>query len=764
MKRDIKKLIAQMTLEEKAGMCSGANFWETKAVDRLGIPSIMMSDGPHGLRKQSESPDHMGLNASIPATCFPPESALACSWDRSLMEKIGAAIGEECQAENISIILGPGSNIKRSPLGGRNFEYLSEDPYMSSEMAAGHIRGVQSRGVGTSLKHFAANNQEYNRLLIDTIVDERTLREIYLASFEGAVKKAQPWTVMCAYNKVNGEFCSEHRHLLTEILKDEWGHEGFVVSDWGAVNDRADGLAAGMELEMPTSGGFGDKRIVDAVKGGKIPEAALDNAVERILGIVFKAVDNKKSNASYSKEEHHQLARKAEAECMVLLKNEDGILPLKKEGTLAVIGGFAKKPRYQGGGSSHINPTKIDIPVTEMEKIAGSNMKILYADGYKLDNDGGLFSPKVFTSESDVADSDLINEAVAIAAKSDVAVIFAGLPESYESEGYDRQHMKLSEGHNKLIEAVAKVQKNVVVVLSNGSPVEMPWLSQVKGLLEGYLGGQAFGGAVADLLFGHANPCGKLAETFPMKLSDNPSYLNFHGDPKKVEYREGLFVGYRYYDAKEIEPLFPFGYGLSYTTFEHTEIAADKTEIYDDETVGVHVRVRNTGKVNGKETVQLYVRDVQSSVIRPYRELKGFEKIDLAPGEEKTVNFMLDKRSFAFYDIEKRDWRVESGEFEILAGSSSKNLALKTTIKVQNRTADKIQFTRNTSISDLMKVPEGAQLLKELFSDFPMFSFDSLSGGMAEMIMSMPLRSISLFNPAGAGEKVDKMLEKLNRI
>lgn len=765
MARDIKEIISQLTLEEKAGLCSGLDFWHTKGVERLGIPSIMMTDGPHGLRKQAEKADHLGLGGSVPATCFPSGATLACSWDRALIEKIGVALGEECQAENVSILLGPAANIKRSPLCGRNFEYFSEDPYLSSEMAANHIKGVQSQGVGTSLKHYAANNQEHRRLLIDAIIDERTLREIYLASFEGAVKQSQPWTVMCAYNKVNGKYCSENKYLLTDILKEEWGHEGFVVSDWGAVNERAEGLAAGLELEMPSSCGEGDKKIVEAVKSGKLPEHILDNAVERLLKVIFKALDNK-NNASYDREKHHLLAREAARECMILLKNDGDILPLRKEGTIAVIGAFARSPRYQGGGSSHVNPFRVDDGLEEIKKVAGDSAKILFAEGYKLDKPVGMFDSHGFGSNSDEVADDMIEQAREIAAKSDVAVVFAGLPESYESEGYDRKHMRIPEGHRKLIEAVAEVQKNVVVVLSNGSPVEMPWLDKVRGVLEGYLGGQAFGGAVADILFGLANPCGKLAETFPKKLSDNPSYLNFPGEPEKVEYREGLFVGYRYYDAKEIEPLFPFGYGLSYTSFEYTGISVDKDNISDNETVKVYVKVKNTGKMAGKEIVQLYIRDVESSVIRPPKELKGFEKVELKPGEEKTVTFTLGKRAFAYYNVDIKDWHVESGDFEILVGSSSRDITLKAVVYVQSTVAIKKRFTRNSTFGDLIASLVGVEILKQFLKKLGPFSIPSDPDALEaipDFVKEMPLRGmIMLSNGAFTEKNLEEMISALN--
>ncbi|MDY0380065.1 MAG: glycoside hydrolase family 3 C-terminal domain-containing protein, partial [Defluviitoga tunisiensis] len=693
MERDIKSLIAQMTLEEKASLCSGLDNWHTKPIERLGIPSIRMSDGPHGLRK--EVPNQQ---TSVPSTCFPTAVTTASSWDRELIKQMGQALAQECQAEEVDIILGPAINIKRSPLCGRNFEYFSEDPYLSSQLATAYIQAVQSMGVGTSLKHYAANNQEYRRFTIDETIDERTLREIYLSNFEGAVKEGKPWTVMCSYNRVNGILASENKYLLTDILKEEWGFEGFVVSDWGAVDERVEGIKAGLDLEMPSSYGIGDQKIIEAVKIGKLDEKELDQTVERLLKIIFKAVDNRKRGTTYDKQAHHKLARKIAGESMVLLKNQDNILPLKKEGTIAIIGAFAKKPRYQGGGSSHVNPTKLDNALEEIEKLVQGKAKIIYEEGYNLDNDE--------------MNQELIDKAKETAKKSNVAIIFAGLPDRYESEGYDRKHMKMPENHNKLIEEISKVQPNTIVVLSNGAPVEIPWIDKVKGLLESYLGGQAGGGAVADILFGEVNPSGKLAETFPKKLSHNPSYLNFPGEGNKVEYREGVFVGYRYYDKKEIEPLFPFGYGLSYTTFEYTDISVDKKEITDKETIEVKVKVKNTGKVKGKEIVQLYVRDVESKVNRPEKELKGFEKIELAPGEEKTVTFKLDKRSFAYYNTEIRDWYVESGEFEILVGKSSKEIELKETVKVNSTVTIKKKYDRNSTIGDLMEDPEASQVLK----------------------------------------------------
>ncbi|MGG3443688.1 glycoside hydrolase family 3 C-terminal domain-containing protein [Bacillus nitratireducens] len=752
MKRDIKKIISQMTLEEKASLCSGLDFWNTKGIERLGIPSIMVTDGPHGLRKQAEGADHLGIYNSIPSTCFPSAVGLASTWNKDLINQVGVALGEECQAENVGVLLGPGANIKRSPLCGRNFEYFSEDPYLSSQMAANHVKGVQSQGIGTSLKHFAANNQEHRRMSVDAIVDERTLREIYLASFEDVIKEAQPWTVMSAYNKINGEYASENNYLLNDILKDEWGFEGFVVSDWGAVNERVASLANGLELEMPSSFGIGEKKIVDAVNGGELSVEKLDQTVERLLNIIFKAVDNQLENAVYSKDAHHQLAREVASESMVMLKNEDSILPLKKEGTVAIIGEFAKQPRYQGGGSSHINPTKLESILEEIEMVSGEKTNILFEQGYNL--------------ASDDVDENMINEAKKIAESADTVVLFVGLPDRYESEGFDRKHLQMPENHVQLIEAIAEVQSNIVVVLSNGAPIEMPWIGKVKGILEGYLGGQALGGAIADLLFGDANPSGKLAETFPKVLSDNPSYLNFPGEGDKVEYKEGVFVGYRYYDKKNVEPLFPFGFGLSYTNFEYSNLSVDKKEIKDTETVSVTVNVKNIGSTVGKEIVQLYIKDVESTMIRPEKELKGFEKVELQPGEEKTVNFTLNKRSFAYYNVELKDWHVETGEFEILVGKSSREIVLQDNMYVQSTTIIQKTVHRNTLLGDIFADPILAPIAKGLMEkalkDSPFGSMaegdSDVSEMMDAMLNYMPLRALVNFS---AGAFTEEMLSEI---
>ena len=600
----IKELIAQMTLEEKATMCSGADFWHTESCERLGIPASMVSDGPHGLRKQNDKADHLGVNESIKAVCFPAGCGTAASFNRDLLYHMGETLGNECQAEGVSVILGPAVNIKRSPLCGRNFEYYSEDPLVASEIAGALIRGVQSRHVGTSLKHFLANNQETRRMSVDEIIDERTLNEIYLAAFEGAVKKAKPWTVMCSYNKINGTYAAAHHKYLTETLRDKWGFDGYVMSDWGAVNDRVEDLKAGLDLEMPSSLGANDKLIVEAVQNGTLEEKVLDAAVERVLNIVYRYTENRDAEAVFDLDHDHEVARKVAEETIVLLKN-DKVLPLTEGEDIAFIGKYAKKPRYQGGGSSHINSHKITRALDAAE--AAGNTHILYAEG--------------FDDKEDKIDEALLTEAVETAKRAKAAVIFAGLPDAFESEGFDREHMRMPDCQNELIERVAAVQPNTIVVLHNGAPVEMPWADRVKGILEAYLGGQAVGGAEYDILFGKVNPSAKLPETFPKQLEDNPSYLAGFGEGDHVEYREGIFVGYRYYDKKKMDVLFPFGYGLSYTTFDYSNLRLDKKTMKDTEELTVSVDVTNTGDRTGKEVVQLYVADKESTVIRPVKEL-----------------------------------------------------------------------------------------------------------------------------------------------
>jgi beta-glucosidase len=759
MENKIKELISKMTIEEKASLCSGETYWTTKPVERLGIPSIMVSDGPHGLRKQGGQADNLGIYDSIPATCFPTACALASSWNVELLGKVGKAIGEECQAENVHILLGPGVNIKRSPLCGRNFEYFSEDPMLSGELGAAFVNGVQSQGIGTSLKHFTANNQEYERMTISSEIDERVLREIYLAGFERVIKKAQPWTVMCSYNRLNGIYCSENKYLLTDILRDEWGFKGFVVSDWGAVNIRVEALKAGLDLEMPTTNGLSDRDIVKAVNEGKLDEEVLDKAVENILKILFKAVENQKENAVYDKEEHNKLAREAAAECIVLLKNEDKILPLNKDklNKIAVIGAFAKEPRYQGGGSSHVNATKLENAYDEIVKMVGDSVEINYAEGYPL--------------EKDDIDEEMLIHAKEAAKLAEVAILFIGLPERYESEGFDREHMEIPKNHKKLIEEVCSVQKNVVVVLSNGAAVTMaPWHNKVKGILEGWLTGQASGGAVSDILFGKVSPSAKLTETFPIKLSDNPSYLNFPGKKGKVKYQEGIFVGYRYYDAKEMEVLYPFGYGLSYTNFEYTDLKLSKKELLDTDTLEVKVKVKNIGDCFGQEIVQLYVKDIECREIRPEKELKAFTKVALNPGEEKEVILTLEKRDFAYYEENVKEWVVESGEFEILVGKSSREIVLKDTVNLKASQEIKFKVDRYTTIGEVVAEPKGKEIIEKLILQFRQSDSivseatdDQNPEMMHAMMQFMPLYKIINFsNGAISEEMLQSLIDTIN--
>ena len=698
---DIDKIIKEMTLEEKASLCTGEDYWHTKAIERLGIPSIMMADGPHGLRKQEGDNDNLGLGCAVEATCFPTASATACSWDIKLMDEIGKALAEECLQEEVSVVLGPGANIKRSPLCGRNFEYISEDPYLTGEMAAAMIGGIQSRGVGASLKHYVLNNQETRRMGISAVVDERAKREIYLAGFERAVKKAKPWTVMCSYNKEDGVYLSEHEKLLDGVLKQEWGFGGMVVSDWGASNDRVEGIKAGMDLEMPSNRGKSAEKIVAAVKTGMLSENDLDKSVARILALVEKSATNIKKEYRYDKEEHHMLAKKAAAQSSVLLKN-DGILPLEQKEKVLVIGEFAKTPRYQGAGSSQINPNKIDNALDAFDTLG---IDYEYSPGYCI--------------KSGKPDEGKIAEALRLAKDAEKVVIFAGLTDDYESEGYDREHLRMPESHNELIKRVSKINENTIVVLQNGSPVEMPWIDDVKAVLESYLGGQAGASAAVDILFGIINPSGKLAETFPIKLADNPSYGYFPGGPVTVEYRESIYVGYRYYDKAKKEVLFPFGYGLSYTDFEYSDLSVKKNGEYNYE---VNLKVENTGEFAGVEIVQLYVKSNGSQLFKAEKELKGFVKVSLEPGEKKGVSFVLDKRTFAFYDTQINDWNVDSGEYGVSIGASSADIRLSSYIMIESEelySFDKTGLEQYYTLSDGVLKISDSQFEKLLGKKLP---------------------------------------------
>lgn len=771
---DVKKLVNELTLEEKASLCSGADFWHTEAIDRLNIPAAMVSDGPHGIRKQENLADHMGVAESIKAIGFPTASAMACSFDRDLLHKVGDALGEECVAEDLAVLLGPGINMKRSPICGRNFEYYSEDPVVAGELGAAFVNGVQEHGVGTSLKHFAANNQEWRRMSISAEIDERTLREIYLAAFETVVKKAQPWTIMCSYNRINGVYSCENDWLLNKVLRDEWGFEGLVMTDWGAMDERVPSLKAGLDLEMPDCHGETDKLIVKAVQSGELEESVLDTAVERILTMVDKYLTARKDidpasmvhplpssvERGYDVAAHHALARTTAEQSAVLLKNED-ILPLQKDKKIAFIGEFAKVPRIQGGGSSHINNTSVESALDA----AGDSVS--YAQGFHIDEE--------------TTDETLLQEAITLAKGSDVAVIFAGLPDSFESEGFDRTHLNMPANQNELIARISEVQPNVVVVLHSGSPIAMPWLDKVAGVLQMYLAGQASGGAAVNLLFGDATPCGKLAETFPLHLEDNPSYLNFPGNREKVCYQEGVFIGYRYYDKKKMDVLFPFGYGLSYTDFTYSNMkvtvngknAADVDVIKETDEIIVSADITNTGNCDGAEIVQLYIKNPVVYEIRPEKELRDFAKVFLKAGETKTVTFTLNARAFSYYETRIHDWYAESGDYEILLASSSRDIRLQDTVSITG--SKKIPFVADhiTTCEDVELFAKDGSALDEMLrgSGFAEATDhdgdDSMGSGTADMMKAMftgtPLHSILSFSSEELTyEDIQDTIRKLN--
>ncbi|MDD4849079.1 MAG: glycoside hydrolase family 3 C-terminal domain-containing protein [Gemmiger sp.] len=696
MQINIPALVAQLTLEEKAGLCSGADSWHTKAVARLAIPDIMVSDGPHGLRKQA--PASADPDDSIQAVCFPAACATAASFDTTLCHREGELLGDECRAEGVSVLLGPAVNLKRSPLCGRNFEYYSEDPFLAGSLAAAFISGVQSRGVGTSIKHFAANNQEYRRMTVMSEMAPRTLRELYLPAFERAVKEAQPMTVMCSYNGVNGTLASENKTLLTDILRGEWGFDGVVMSDWGAVNDRVKALQAGLELEMPSSQGVNDQKIIEAVRAGTLSEAVLDQAVTRLLNLIYRCHDaaQQPETPVFDRPTHHQAATEMETECAVLLKNK-GVLPLKAGQKVVYIGGFAETPRYQGGGSSHIRASRV---VSALDAAEEKGRMVQFVRGYPANRD-----------EREEAE---FMRAVDAAERAEVAVIFAGLPDSFECEGYDRKHMRLPECQNNLIARVAAVQPNTVVVLHTGSPVECPWAEDVAGVLCLYLGGEGVGAAADALLYGDANPCGRLPESWPLRLEDSPSYLNFPGDGKHARYAEGVYVGYRWYDARQMCVRWPFGHGLSYTGFVYHAPRISAPVLADGQTVTVSLEVKNTGALPGKEVVQLYVADATGTPGRPPKELKGFAKLALNPGEEKTVSFTLSPRDFSYYDEALGDWYATPGRYKILLGHSSRNLPAALEVTVQTARRLPMQVGANTVMGDLLRDDRTAALAREI--------------------------------------------------
>lgn len=783
-----KKLLAQMTLEEKALLCSGQDFWRTKGVERLGIESVMVTDGPHGLRKQAGSSDHLGINKSVPATCFPAAATSACSFDPQLIRQMGEALGEECLQEDVAVILGPGTNIKRSPLCGRNFEYFSEDPYLSGIMASALIEGVQSKGIGTSLKHYAANNQESRRMVINSVVDERAFREIYLTPFEIAVTTAQPWTVMCCYNQVNGEYGSQNKELLNDILREEWEFEGSVVTDWGAIVDRIKGLQAGLDLEMPYSGPYNDQAIIAAVNSRNLDEAVLDKTVVRILSLLLAAKENRKKDYRYNIAAHHKIAKEVAAASSVLLKNDEQMLPLKANQHLALIGEFAKAPRYQGAGSSRINPSQLD---NLYDVFTERGFSFTYAQGYDINED--------------TPDTTLMNQAADTAKNADVAIVCIGLPDRYESEGFDRDHMNLPQSHIVLLQKVAESNSNTVVLLFGGSAVQMPWLGSSKALLMLYLGGQAGASAAADLLFGAVNPSGKLAETFPHNLKDNPSYNYFPGGDKTVEYRESIYVGYRYYDTANVDVLFPFGFGLSYTTFAYRDLVLTK----EDKNVIATLLVKNTGTVTGAEVVQIYVSQNTPSVFKPVKELKGFAKVFLQPGEEKEVKITLSPRAFAYYNTNQKSWVVEKGEYVISAAASSRDIRLSATVSLDGAepvTEKQINayqhlsaplfvddkdfvllygqplpaayrqkgeaFTLHSTLGEISKTQTGAGFIAQMQQQMAGLLGDStqeegdqtVSLMFARMINDLPLRSLVLFSGGALKhEQLEGIVHQMNQ-
>lgn len=667
MKLKYQNMISKMSLEEKCYMFSGKDFWQTRSVERLGIKNIMLADGPHGVRKQEGTGDQLGLNPSLPATCFPTAATIANSWDPALGEEIGRVIGEEAASQGISVLLGPGLNIKRNPLCGRNFEYFSEDPYLAGKMAAGYIRGIQENGVAACPKHFAVNSQELRRMASDSVVDERTLREIYLTGFEIAVKEAKPGSLMTSYNRVNGVYANENEHLLQEILRDEWGFDGFVVSDWGGSNDHVEGVRAGAHLEMPTTGGDSDEELIQAVREGRISEELIDKRLDEILDVIFSAGEavEKAAGSTFDMETHHQAAERASEQSIVLLKNEDNILPLKKGTSVALIGDFADTPRYQGAGSSGVNPTKLD---SAKAVIGQFDLKVAgFERGY----------PRVGPRNIMLRD-----QAVELAKHVDVVLLYLGLDEISESEGLDRKHMRLPESQIELLHKIAEVNRNIVVVMAAGSPVEMPWLDKCKALIHGYLCGQAGAAAMLKAIMGEVNPSGKLSETYPIVYEDTPSAPYFPAEQRNAEYREGLYVGYRYFETVKKPVLFPFGYGLSYTTFEYTDLHMEVHEENRENPVTVSFQITNTGKVDGAEVAQIYVSAKEPSVYRPAKELKGFVKVFLRAGESREVAVPLDDKAFRYFNVKTNRFEIDGGEYEIMAGASAADIRLSGTVVI----------------------------------------------------------------------------------
>jgi beta-glucosidase len=748
-------LVGSLTLEEKASLLSGRDFWHTQGVERDGvaIPAVMVTDGPHGLRKQAEGGDHLGLGSSVPATCFPTASALGSTWDPDLLTRVGAALGLETRAADVAVLLGPGANIKRDPRCGRNFEYLSEDPVLSGDLAAALIRGIQSQGVGASLKHFAVNNQESDRMRVSAEVDERALREIYLASFERAVTRSDPWTVMCSYNKVNGTYASQHRFLLTQVLREEWGWDGLVVSDWGAVRDRVAALEAGLDLEMPSSGGRTDADVVAAVRAGTLDEAVVDGAVRHVLRLVDRTVDAVEAPATFDVDAHHALAREAAAAAAVLLRNEpvDGapLLPLATDGAgVVVLGEFARTPRYQGAGSSLVNPTRLDTALDALRAAVGDDVP--FAPGFTIPEGREVAGAGAATD----ADS-LLAEAVALADGAGTVLLFLGLPAVDESEGYDRTTIALPDAQLRVLEAVAAVNPRVVVVLAGGGAVSVAeWQQHAPAVLETWLGGQAAGSAVVDVLTGAVAPSGRLAETIPVRLRDVPAWGAFPGAFGTVGYGESILVGYRWYDTRDLAVAYPFGHGLGYTTFAIDEVTAVARGAGSDATVDVSARVTNTGDRAGAEVVQVYVGDPDAVVARPERELKAFAKVALEPGESRIVSFSLDSRALAFWHPVLHRWSVEGGAFVVSVGRSSRDLAASVRIEVDGDDVA-LPLSRMSTISELLANDVAGPVVQPMV--------DGLEPELRSMADDMPAVVLVDFGMAGFdAATLDAVVERAN--
>ncbi len=787
---DAQRIVAALDLETKVRLLSGADKWHTEGVPSAGIAAVLMTDGPHGLRRQATEGDHLGMAGSVPATCFPPAVTLAASWDPGLLAEVGAALGREAQTQGVSVILGPGLNLKRHPAGGRNFEYLSEDPLLAGRLAAALVRGIQSQGVGACLKHFASNHQETFRMVVDTLVDERTLREQELRAFEIAVTEGRPWTVMCAYNRLNGTYCSDHRWLLTEVLRDEWRFDGLVMTDWAAMHDRAAATVAGCDLEMPGSNGAFDAETLAAVHDGTLDEGEVDRCATRVVELLLRAAANRDTTASYDVDTHHALARRTAAAGTVLLTN-DGTLPLQVDaagdtaaaplGSVALIGALATRPRFQGAGSSQVNPHRVDDLRSNLEERLSADTALRYAPGY--DPDSGATT------------DHLVAQAVDAASDAEVAVVVVGLPASYESEGFDREHVALPAGHTRVVEAVLDTGTPTVVVLQNGAPVVLPWAPRAAAIVEGYLGGQAGGAALADVLVGDAEPGGRLAESFPVAVADLPSHANFAAHPKQVQHREGPLIGYRFHDRLGIPAAFPFGHGLSYTSFDTSEVAVTG----DAPAITVAVTVTNTGPRTGSEVLQLYLRAPQGTLWRADKELVAHAKVTLDPGTSQRVELHLDRRSFAVYDVTQAAWVIEPGSYTLLLGRSSSDILHRHAVDVDTGdhltpatipdsvtatdeefaqllgralpTPDPVRpFTRDTPVADLDATPLGARAQQLLLTaarrtigrEIPAAEA-SMHRMLEALLREAPLRSIVLL----AGNKpslkaVDAIVDLLN--